>query len=81
MIQWLEQRGQTINVTQSISAVGSRSTRVRSYKFHNLKLKPEFTFTMLLQPLSGYIEVGRRTSWPWSQLAINSIQSSHWLTE
>ena len=54
MTEWLKQQGQSTNDTQPMSAVGSRSTRVRSYKFHNLKQKPEFTFTMLLQPLCGY---------------------------
>lgn len=54
MEQWLEQRGESVNLTQPMSAVDLSCPRAHSYQFDSSTLKPEFTFTKLLQALCGY---------------------------
>ena len=48
MVHWLEQRGQSISLTQPVSAAGSNFIRARGYELENLTSNTEFTFLRLL---------------------------------
>ena len=44
MKQWLEQRGQSINFTQTRGDVGLSSNRANNCEFEGLKRRPELSF-------------------------------------
>ena len=71
MVQWLEQRGQSISLTQPVSAASSSSIRARGCELENLTSNTEFTFLRLLWRLCGYTDVGCRSTWWWSRKKVN----------